>query len=294
MQFPKASPPEKELVEHYQQELTTMAEITAKLVNDLRAKTGLPMMECKKMLAQTGGDVDKAIDEFRKKGIKASVLARGATEGRVVGLIASDGKSGAMVEVNCTTDFTAKSEVFARLTATAVKMFLGNPHAELAKDAAISGEVVGVSQATGENVRIGRTAALANAHGVVGLYVYNVTGKIGVLMSLTGSPSEELIKDLGMHITAKDPRPLGLTREAIPAEVIAKEREIALEQAKQTGKPQNIAEKIAEGKMQAFYKDRVLLDQEFIRPDKFQGSVAQYLKANNVTLEQYVRMEVGQ
>src|SRR5579862_4248187 len=107
-----------------------MAEITAKLVNELRAKTGQGMMECKKMLAESGGDIEKAIEGFRKKGVKASLAERAATEGQVVGLIAADGKSGALVEINCNTDFTAKSEPVLSLASNAAKLLLENPGAD--------------------------------------------------------------------------------------------------------------------------------------------------------------------
>ena len=118
------------------------------------------------------------------------------------------------------------------------------------------------------------------------------TGKIGVLVALTGHPNDELIKNLCLHIAFS--RPLAMTRAEVPAETVAKEREIAVEQATQTGKPQNIAEKIAEGKMNAFYAERVLLDQEFINADAFKGKVGDMLKARGAKLERYERLEVGQ
>ena len=272
-----------------------MAEITAKMVNELRAKTGQGMMECKKMLTEVGGDIEKAIEGFRKKGIKTSISERAATEGRVVGVVSEDGKSGALVEINCNTDFTAKSEPFLALGAKAAKHLLHNPGVDIAQVAEVNADATAVSQQTGENIRIGKTAALSNPAGRVGMYLYGITGKIGVLMSISGgNVSDELIRDLGMHITAAKPIALARTREELPADVVAKERDLAVEQAKATGKPQNIAEKIAEGKMGAFYKERVLLDQEFINPDKFKGTVADLLKSKGATLEKYVRLEVGQ
>ena len=151
-------------------------------------------------------------------------------------------------------------------------------------------------QTTGENVRIGKATYLkAPAGGKVGLYFYGITGKIGVLMSLSGNiakADEEFIKQLGGHIAFA--RPLGLTRAEVPADLVARERDIAVEQAKATGKPQQIAEKIAEGKMQAFYAERTLLDQEFFNAQKFKGTISQLLKSKGVNLEQYVRIEVGQ
>ena len=221
-----------------------MAEITAKLVNELRMKTGQGMMECKKALAESGGDIDKAVDYFRKRGVKASLAERAATEGRVVGIVSDDKKSGALVEVNTNTDFTAKSEPVLKLAANAARLLLHNPSTDVVHAAQISNEITQVAQTTGENVRIGKTATLSNPNGVVGLYLYAISGKIGVLMSFTGNPSEEAIRNIGGHIAFA--RPMGLTREEVPTDVVAKEREFAVEQAKATGKPQQIAEKIAE------------------------------------------------
>ena len=250
-------------------------------------------MECKKALQEVGGDMEKAIEYFRKKGVKASLGERTATEGRVVGVASSDGKAAALVEINCNTDFTAKSEPFLALGAKAAQALLHNPDIDIAQAAEVNANATEVAQTTGENIRIGKTARLeAPEGGKAGLYLYGITGKIGVIMAFMGNPGEELIKQIGGHIAFA--RPLGLTRDAVPADVVAKEREIAVEQAKATGKPQNIAEKIAEGKMNAFFSERVLLDQEFINADAFKGSVGNMLKARGAKLERYERLEVGQ
>jgi elongation factor Ts len=270
-----------------------MAEITAKLVNDLRAKTGQGMMECKKMLTEAGGDLDKAVDLFRKKGVKASLAERAASEGRVFGVKSADGQSAALVEINCNTDFTARSEPVQQVGAKGANLLLHNPKAAIAD--ALAGDLTLVAQKTGENVRLGKTAALSNHGGKVGLYIYSISGKIGVLLSFSGNvanASDDLITDIGGHIAFS--KPLALNRESLPAALVAKEKEIAVEQAKALGKPQQIAEKIAEGKMAAFYAERTLLDQEFFNSQKFKGTIAQLLKNKGVNLEQYVRIEVGQ
>jgi elongation factor Ts len=270
-----------------------MAEITASMVNELRAKTGQGMMECKKVLTEAGGDVTKAIDIFRKKGIKSSLAERTATEGRIAGVSAEDGSAAALVEVNCNTDFTAKSEPFLKLSTNAARLLLHNPNVDLPTIAEVNANATEVAQTTGENIRIGKTAYVkAPAGGKAALYLYNITGKIGVIMAFTGSPSDDLIKQLGGHIAFA--RPVGLTRDEVPADLIAKEKEIAVEQAKATGKPQAIAEKIAEGKLNSFFGERVLLDQEFFNAQVFKGTVQNYLKQNGVTLEKYIRLEVGQ
>ncbi|MDB5172542.1 MAG: translation elongation factor Ts, partial [Phycisphaerales bacterium] len=226
-----------------------MAEISAKSVNELRAKTGLGMMECKKLLTEAGGDINTAIDNARKKGLKSSIAERATTEGRVVLTISDDRKRGAAVAVACNTDFTAKSEPIAHIAESAVKKLLANPSANVAEDAQLKAELTAVAQQTGENVQLGRAAAIEGA--TVGGYLYSTAGKgkIAVLMAFSGAADDALISQLGMHITAA--RPLALTRDEVPADLVAKEREIAVEQAKATGKPQNIAEKIAEGKLNA-------------------------------------------
>jgi elongation factor Ts len=270
-----------------------MADITAKLVNDLRAKTGQGMMECKKALQETGGDLAKAIDYFRAKGVKSSLTERVAGEGRIVGAQSADKKSAAIVEVNCNTDFTAKSEPVQKVGNLAAAALLKNASANVAEDAAVKAELTVVAQTTGENVHIGKTAAISNPAGTVGLYLYAITGKIGVIMNFSGgTPSDELIKHIGGHIAFA--RPLGLTREEVPADLVAKEKELAVEQAKATGKPQQIAEKIAEGKLNSFFAERCLLDQAFFNAGVFSGSIANFLKQHGIKLEKYVRLEVGQ
>ncbi|MGD0461504.1 MAG: translation elongation factor Ts [Tepidisphaeraceae bacterium] len=271
-----------------------MAEISAKLVNELRGKTGLGMMECKKALTETGGDVEKAIDYFRKKGVKTSITERAATEGRVALAVSPDRKRGVIVEINCNTDFTAKSEPVAKIAAAAVAKLLANPKTILADDPAIKTELVSVAQQTGENVQMGRSASLATETGAVGSYLYTVSGKgkIAVLLALVGNADEDLFRNIGMHIVAA--RPLAMTRQDVSPEIIAREKEIAVEQAKATGKPPEIAEKIAVGKLNSFYAEKVLLDQEFIPAEVFKGSVANLLKTKGATLEKYVRLEVGQ
>src|SRR5688572_11369682 len=137
-----------------------MAEITAKLVNELRAKTGQPMMDCKKMLEKTGGDLQAAIDEFRKKGVKASLAERAATEGRVAAVVSEDKTAVAAVELNCNTDFTAKSEPFLKLNAKAAQALLHNPTIDIAQAGEVNAGATEVSQLTGENVRVGKSGYL--------------------------------------------------------------------------------------------------------------------------------------
>lgn len=266
-----------------------MAEITAKAVNELREKTGQPMMKCKQVLTEAGGDVAKAVEIFRKQGVKASLTERAATEGRVFG--AATANAAALVEVNCNTDFTAKSDAISAIGNNLATQLAANP--SMSAEDAGKDALVEASQKTGENVRLGKTAAItAPEGGKAGLYLYGISGKIGVLMAFKGNPSDDLVKNIGGHIAFA--RPLGLTRDTVPADLVAKERDLAVEAAKATGKPQQIAEKIAEGKLNAFFAEKVLLDQEFFNAQVFKGSIQNYLKSQNVTLEKYVRIETGQ
>ena len=194
------------------------------------------------------------------------------------------------VEVVCNTDFTAKSDVVLEAAKLAAKK-LADGATDVANDAEIKGVLENASKVTGENVQLGRTSVVT---GNVGSYLYSTAGKgkIGVLLQFSGAVDEALVKSLGMHIAAA--RPVALTREGVPAELVAKEKEIAVEQAKATGKPQDIAEKIALGKLNSFYAERVLLDQEFINAEIYKGKVSDLLKSKKIELVKYVRLEVGQ
>lgn len=268
-----------------------MAQITAQLVNELRMKTGQGMMECKKMLAETNGDIELAIRKFREKGVKTSVLERVASEGRVFVRTAADHSAGAVVEINCNTDFTAKSDAVAALGEKALSKLLSGT-TDLARDDELKAELTSLAQTTGENVQLGRHAVLRAPF--VGSYLYSTAGKgkTAVLLAFSSGGSDELARLLGMHVVAA--KPLGVRREDIPAELVAKEREIAVEQAKATGKPQQIAEKIAEGKLNAFFAEKTLLDQDYINPEVFKGKVGDLLRSKSASLQQFVRIEVGQ
>jgi elongation factor Ts len=267
-----------------------MPAITAQMVNELRQRTSVAMMDCKAALTESGGDIDKAVDLLRKKGQakQDKLAAREAKEGRIAVNVAADHKVASIVEINCNTDFTGKSAPIVSLADLCATELLNNPKAHLAQHDEIKKLITTAAQQTGENIVVGRHQVV-HATGKAGAYLH-FNGKVGVLVALSGNPSDELVKHLCHHITAT--RPLALSRADVPADVIAKEREIAVEQAKATGKPQQIAEKIAEGKMSAFYQERVLLDQKFVKDDS--KTIAQLVKAEGATIEKYVRLEIGQ
>jgi elongation factor Ts len=267
-----------------------MPAITAQMVNELRQRTSVAMMDCKAALTESGGDIDKAVDLLRKKGQakQDKLAAREAKEGRIAVNVAADHKVASIVEINCNTDFTGKSAPIVSLADLCATELLNNPKAHLNQHDEIKKLITIAAQQTGENIVVGRHHVV-HATGKAGAYLH-FNGKVGVLVALSGNPSDELVKNLCHHITAT--RPLALSRADVPADVIAKEREIAVEQAKATGKPQQIAEKIAEGKMSAFYQERVLLDQKFVKDDS--KTIGQLLKDENATIEKFVRLEVGQ
>ncbi len=267
--------------------------ITAAQVNDLRKRTGLGMMECKKALQEHDGDIDAAIDAFRKAGVKTKVAEREAGEGRIAAYLNDAQTRGVVVEVRCNTDFTARNEIVQEVLDLAANKLLQDPDAKPAEDGDISDKLTAVSQQTGENVQLGRTMVVEGKK--VGRFNYTVTNKVTALVAVDSADvGDDVLNDVGLHLVAFKPVAVALKREGVPQDEVKKEKELAVEQAKATGKPQEIAEKIAEGKMNAFYKERVLTEQEFINPDKFKGNVGDYVKKNGGTITAFERLEVGQ
>jgi len=264
-----------------------MAEISASLVKELRELTGLGMMECKKALAEAGGDLKKAEELLRiRSGAKASKAAgRIAAEGVIGAWLSADAKLGALVEVNCETDFVAKNEdfiAFARELAEAVART--NP-ADVQGLASFEARRQSLVQKIGENISIRRFARL-QTHGRLALYVHGV--KIGVLVDLEGPA--ELAKDLAMHIAFTKPQYLSKTD--VPADVVARERAIAAARAKDSGKPAEIVLKMVEGAVNKFLNEITLLGQPFVKDDK--QSVEKLLAAHKAKLKGYRFLVVGE
>jgi elongation factor Ts len=273
-----------------------MAEITASMVKDLREKTDAPMMECKKALTEAGGDMAKAEEILRVKlGNKAAkASSRVAAEGIVATYLSPDQKLAAILEVNCETDFVAKNDdflAFARQAASLVAS--GNPADVAALSAlpldgktvdAVRAELVG---RIGENMSLRRFVRVP-AQGRVFQYIHGGS-KIGVLVDLTGG-DETLGKDLAMHIAAA--KPVALSREQVPAELIQKERDIARAKAIESGKPAEIAEKMVEGSVQKFLKEVTLLGQPFVKDDKV--TIEQLLKSRGASVSGFILYVVGE
>lgn len=272
-----------------------MAEITAGMVKELRERTDAPMMDCKKVLTEANGDMAKAEELLRARlGSKLSKAAgRVAAEGTVGVYVSADGKQGAIVEVNCETDFVAKNDDFLALSRNLAELVAANNPADVAALSAlkINGEVVEDARAQligkiGENVTIRRFVRFA-AQGKLANYIHG--GKIGVIVDVVGG-DEALAKDIAMHIAAA--KPVALSKNEVPAELIEKERSIAVQKATESGKPADIAQKMVEGSVQKYLKEVALLDQPFVKDDK--QSIDQLLKSKGASVAAFTMFVVGE
>lgn len=270
-----------------------MAAITAAMVGELRAKTDAPMMECKKALTEAGGDMEKAEELLRVKlGSKASKAASRITaEGVVAAHIA--GKLGALVEVNCETDFVTKNDDFIAFANACAKLIAEHQPADVAALAALplNGKTVEEQRAAlvgriGENMSI-RRFKLIETSGKLASYLHGT--RIGVLVDFNAA-DDQVGKDVAMHIAAM--KPVSLSSDQVPAELIEKERTVATMKAAESGKPADIAAKMVEGSVQKYLKEVSLLNQPFVKNDK--QTVEQMLKAANASVEQFAMFVVGE
>lgn len=267
-----------------------MAEIKASMVKELRDRTGLGMMECKKALAGAGGDIDAAIEELRKSsGMKAAKKAgRTAAEGAIALQLADDGKSGVMVEVNSETDFAARDANFLGFVGSVVAEAAGQQQTDVAQlmSSGLEDKRQALVQKIGENITV-RRAGLVTGD-VVGGYVHG-NGKIAVLVNLMGGDAE-LAKDVAMHVAAVNPQ-VAKPSDMSP-EILEKERAIYVAQAADSGKPPEIVEKMVEGRVRKFVAESSLVEQPFVKdPDL---KVSQLLKNAGADVVGFVRFEVGE
>lgn len=272
-----------------------MAEITASMVKELRERTDAPMMDCKKALSEAEGDMTRAEEILRVRfGNRASKAAgRVAAEGMVGINVSADGKLGAMVEVNCETDFVAKNDDFLALTRNLAELIAKQAPADVA---ALSSLKIGDSSVEdvrtqlvgkiGENVSVRRFMRVP-AKGKLASYVHG--GKIGVLVDLVGG-DETLAKDIAMHIAAAKPK--SLDASGVDAALIDAERRVAIEKAKEAGKPEAMLEKIADGTVQKFLKEVTLMNQPFVKDDK--QTIEQLLKSKGASVASFVMYVVGE
>lgn len=272
-----------------------MAEITAGMVKELRERTDAPMMDCKKALSEAEGDMTRAEEILRVRfGNKASKAAgRVAAEGTVGISISADGTLGAMVEVNCETDFVAKNDDFLALTKNLAALVAANAPADVA---ALSALKIGDSSAEevraqlvgkiGENMTVRRFVRVP-AQGKLASYVHG--GKIGVLVDVVGG-DEALAKDIAMHIAAAKPK--ALDASGVDAALIEAERRVAAEKAAESGKPADIVQKMVEGSVQKFLKEVTLLSQAFVKDDK--QTIEQLLKSRSARVVGFTMYVVGE
>jgi elongation factor Ts len=277
-----------------------MAEITASMVMGLRSRTGLPMMDCKKALVESGGDPAKAEQLLRiKSGAKASKAAdRVAAEGVIGAFVAPDSKTGAMVELNSETDFVARNADFVAFAKRLAQIVAENNPADagsLAGAAIDDGTVENARQALvqklGENVSIRRFVRVSTP-GKLAQYVHG-GGRIGVMVAYEGG-SEQTGKDVAMHVAASvaSVRPICVTRDQVPKDVIERERAIFAAQAAESGKPADIVAKMVDGRINKFLSEVTLLGQPFVKdPDL---SVEKYLKAQRATVKGFELYVVGE
>jgi elongation factor Ts len=287
--------------------------VALELVSRLRDITGAGILDCKKALTEAGGDLEAAVEFLRKKGIAkaASKEGRAAADGVVAGVLSPDGKHGVLLEINSETDFVAKSERFQDLCSRLLPVALSYQgevgsfkSSAMSSGKSVADEVIESAAVIGENINLRRTQSVTVENGVVALYLHNQSadgmGKIGVLVALESvieaSKLNALGKQLSMHIAAA--RPEAMRVEDLNPVVVAKEREIAREQALASGKPEAVIEKMVEGRVLKFYEQVVLLEQIFVMDGKTKISelVANFAKDNGaaVVFKSFVRFELGE
>ena len=284
-----------------------MAQITAALVKDLRDRTGAGMMDAKKALVENDGDTEAAVDWLRAKGLSkaAKKAGRAAADGLVAALLSSDGTSGTLVELNAETDFVARNEKFQSALAGIAKTALETDGSLEAVqnapaptgDGTVNDMITGLVATIGENMTLRRVAKMTAEGGQVAAYVHSPEaenmGKIGVLVAVEGSDNAKLAeaaRKVAMHVAATNPA--SATTADLDPELVERERQILTDQARESGKPDNVIEKMIEGRLNKFYKEVVLVEQPFVmNPDQ---TVAAFLEEQGATLKGFVRFGLGE
>ena len=271
-----------------------MAEITASLVKELRERTGLGMMECKKALQEANGDIETAIDNLRKSGQAKAAKKAGniAAEGAIIMATSADGKTAVMLEVNSQTDFVARDANFTAFANKVAAIALAARETDVAKIAGLDFDGVTVEEARialvqkiGENIQLRRVELVEGA--VLGTYVHGL--KIGVVVALEGG-DVELAKDVAMHVAAANP--MVVNPEDVAADVLAREKDIYAAKARESGKPENIVEKMIEGSLRKFMEEVSLVQQAFVKDPEVK--VGDLLKKAGAKAQSFVRFQVGE
>lgn len=288
-----------------------MAEISAALVRELREKSGAGMMDCKKALTENNGNIEEAIDWLRKKGLAAAAKKAGrvAAEG-LVG-VATSGTKGSIVEINAETDFVARNDQFQAMVRNVTEIALAGSHdvdalkaAKYDNDNTVDGEITRLIATIGENMSLRRTQTLSVSQGVVSSYIHNATapglGKIGVLVALESAAAADKLNELGkkiaMHVAAANPS--ALTIADVDPTSLDRERTVLIEQARATGRPEDIILKMVEGRVRKYYEEVVLLEQTYVLDGQTKVSdvVEQAAKefGSPVKLTAYVKFTLGE
>jgi elongation factor Ts len=274
-----------------------MATITAADVNKLRQQTGAGMMDCRKALVESDGDFEKAVDYLRKKGQKVAALRsdRETKEGVIIAKTTADGKSGVIVGLGCETDFVAKNEDFVKFAQSIVDLALASGVKTIEELGAATLDGATVADKVNDQVaKIGEKITLSKFERIdaasVTAYIHG-NYRMGVLVGFSKAATEEVGKDVAMQIAAMNP--IAVDADSVPADVIAREKEIAVEQVKAEGKAPEMAEKIAIGKVNKFFKESTLLQQAFVKDNN--KSVADYLKSvsADLTVTAFKRIALG-
>ena len=263
-----------------------MAEITPAAVKALREETGQGMMDCKEALQAANGDMEGARDILRKKGLATAEKksARATSEGLVAVKVSDDGTSAAIVAVRCETDFCARNDVFRQMVADVASMAIECDDGPIEATEAMKEAVLAALSKISENMSFARGVKITAPR--IGTYVHH-NHKVGVVVGVEGDVSDEVLSNLCMHIAFADP--MGITKDDIPADLVAKEKGFATQQAVESGKPPEIAEKIVTGKLNKFLASHALIEQPFVRDDK--KKVKDILGGATVTA--FARLAVG-
>ncbi|MGC9419454.1 MAG: translation elongation factor Ts [Rhodovulum sp.] len=272
--------------------------ITAALVKELRDKTGAGMMDAKKALTENNGDMEAAVDWLRTKGLAKAAKKSGRTAAEGLVAVEVEGGKGVAVEVNSETDFVAKNAEFQEMVGKITKAAMGVADVEALKQADLGGKTVADTltdkiATIGENMTLRRMAAIEGDNVV--FYIHNAAapgmGKIGVLVAMTGG-DEAFGKQVAMHVAAADPRPQALNADDLDPAIVEKERQVQIDIARESGKPEQVIEKMIEGRMKKFLAEITLLNQAFVvNPDL---TVEQAAKEAGATITGFVRLEVGE
>lgn len=267
-----------------------MSNISASQVKELREKTGLGLMDCKRALEESDGDLDLAVEELRKtSGIKANKKSNRSAADGLIGIKSNQGKS-FMVEINCETDFVARDDSFNAFMheVLGIVSSSGDKSLEVLLEEGIEDKREKLVQKLGENIVVRRITSSQDNADSSGFYLHS-NNKIGSIVSLKGG-TEEIAKDIAMHVAATDP--MAISPDEIPQEVIDKEREIYKAQSQESGKPEDIVEKMIEGKIKKFLSEESLTEQDFIKDPGIK--IKDILKESNASIIEFTRFEVGE